>query len=241
MLPAGSDPSMDSLCDSLEQLMDDNELNEPPEEPPQQQQQQQQVSHTYFRNSDAGRRSHPAGMGSGPEAKRWEIEIDEQYAQLIRETEEILTQLENDEFMIFSRKPEDRLAPEEQLQPVVPRSVAGTETISTFHFIPRAGRIVKILRADESAKNPPSKSRLIVATTGGRKKMRKCAAMRRASRQTDAVTSSESEVDHHVDDWMAGSKPDWRRMHSAHHQRLQPPPPQHRSVIPFNFLSSASN
>lgn len=189
MLPAGSDPSMDSLCDSLEQLMDDNELNEPPEEPPQQQQQQQQqVSHTYFRNSDAGRRSHPAGMGSGPEAKRWEIEIDEQYAQLIRETEEILTQLENDEFMIFSRKPEDRLAPEEQLQPVVPRSVAG-----------------------------------------GRKKMRKCAAMRRASRQTDAVTSSESEVDHHVDDWMAGSKPDWRRMHSAHHQRLQPPPPQHRN------------
>ena len=54
-------------------------------------------------------RSHPAGIGNGAEAKRWETEIDEQYSQLIRETEEILTQLENDEFILFGRKPEDEV------------------------------------------------------------------------------------------------------------------------------------
>ena len=95
---------------------------------------------SYLRHCESGNRSHPAGMGSGAEAKRWEMEIDEQYTQLIRETEEILTQLENDEFMIFCRKPDDGSKfevrnPVEELQPVIPRSVAGTRLID-FTSIP---------------------------------------------------------------------------------------------------------
>ena len=83
---------------------------------------------------------------------------------------------------------------------------------------------------------------LLMDVTGGRKKIRKCAAMRRASREIDTVTSSESELDYRVDDWMAGRKSDWRRMRSANQQRLHRAPPQHPSVSsspPPHFDSSS--
>jgi len=115
------------------------------------------------------------------------VEIDEQYTQLIRETEEILTQLENDDFMIFKpevdRKSDDRKH-QDHLQPLLPPTLL----------------------------------------PGGRKKIRKCAAMRRASREVpDAVTSSESEVDFlPANNWMAGRKSDWRRMRTASSHQHRP-------------------
>ena len=85
------------LCDSFELLMEGDHLRAVT----------RQVTEAYKKSGGTGT-GHPAGMGGGAEArKHWEMDIDAQYTQLIRETEEILTQLENDEFILFGRKQEE--------------------------------------------------------------------------------------------------------------------------------------
>ena len=110
---AAANAELDQLCNSLELLMDGDQLkvisqSQPPRIP--------------------SMKATPSRMMAEPEStmdRRWEV--DDQYTQLIRQTEEILLQLEKDELLLASRKQqpeEEHLVVNGVLHPAVVKGLA---------------------------------------------------------------------------------------------------------------------
>lgn len=183
MAACAANDELDQLCDSLQLLMDGDRLRVITASGA-------QPMKTTVAPLAAAYHQSPA-----PDRRRWEataVDVDDQYTLLIRQTEEILLQLEKDELLLASRKNLNQAEENELSHPAKSSSVL-------LHPV-----VVKASNSSSSNNNNNSRPCSASSASGlqpQRRRLRKTAASRRrcssSSRNSALVYSSSIPVQNH--------------------------------------------